>query len=278
MTPVPTSVKAHELTDAELREYLAFAGTLADAAAGVVRPLFRAGVVVDDKSRDQGYDPVTVADREAEAAMRSLIRTHCPSHGIFGEEHGRETGSSPLTWVLDPIDGTRAFITGMPLWGTLIALNDGHRPVLGIMDQPYTGERFIGSRLGGILSARDGTHTLEVRPCAALEDATLLCTHPGIFDCTIELPAFRALEGRVKLTRYGGDCYAYCMLAHGFADLVVEAGLQPYDIQALIPIIEAAGGIVTDWTGGPAWNGGQVLAAGDHRLHALALQVLAEWV
>lgn len=276
MTSAPIGASAETLTDAELREFLAFAGTLADAAAGVVRPLFRAGLAVDDKSRDRSYDPVTAADQEAEAAMRSLIRTHYPNHGIHGEEHGREAGSSPLTWVLDPIDGTRAFITGMPLWGTLIALHDGHRPVLGVMDQPYTGERFVGSRLGGILSARDGTHALEVRPCATLDEATLLCTHPGIFERGVELPAFQALEQRAKLTRFGGDCYGYCMLAYGFADLVVEAGLQPYDIQALVPIIEAAGGIVTNWTGGPAWNGGQVLAAGDRRLHAEALQVLAE--
>ena len=271
----PAASQRPPLSDAELREYLAFAGELADAAQQVVRPLFRVPLTVDDKSLDRGFDPVTEADRGAESAMRGLIRARYPSHGILGEEHGSHSGSSALTWVLDPIDGTRAFITGMPLWGILVALHDGERPALGVVDQPYTGERFIGSRLGATLSARDGLHALAVRACPSLAEAVLLSTHPDMFASDQERETFQALQRRVRLTRFGGDCYAYCMLAHGFADLVVEAGLKPYDIQALIPIIEAAGGLVTDWRGDSAWAGGRVVAAGDSRVHAEALGVLA---
>jgi len=267
-SPVP-------LDDGDLVELLDFAGRLADASRAAILPYFRQRLDVEDKSRGGDYDPVTLADRGAEEAIRRLIDDAQPAHGIFGEEFGFRPGSSGLTWVVDPIDGTKAFLTGMPLWGTLIALFDGRRPILGVMDQPYTGERFCGSRLGSQLRKGSGRHALAVRPCRNLEQAILQATHPKMFAAGVEASAFAALSDRVRLTRYGGDCYAYCMLAHGFLDLVVESDLKPYDIQALIPLIEGAGGIVSDWAGDDAAHGGQVVAAGDARVHEAALDLLS---
>lgn len=263
------------LSDAELRALLDFAHTLADAARQQTLPYFRRPIAVEDKGASGLYDPVTQADRAAEEAIRSRIKSVYPDHGILGEEHGYELGASPFTWVIDPIDGTRSFIAGVPLWGTLIALNDGERPIFGIMDQPYLRERFVGSRLGAELVAGSERRTLQARPCADLSSAVLLCTDPGMFEGA-EQEAFAALSTRVRLRRFGTDCHAYGLLAHGLVDLVVESGLKPYDIQALVPIVEAAGGVVTDWAGGPCYDGGQVVAAGDPRMHAAALAVLAD--
>ncbi|MBI1179894.1 MAG: histidinol-phosphatase, partial [Alphaproteobacteria bacterium] len=212
---------------------------------------------------------VTAADREAEAAMRALIARTYPDHAVYGEEHGAEWGER-FTWVLDPIDGTRSFIGGFPTWGTLIALAEHGRPILGIMDQPVLGERFVGGPDGAFL----GDLALRTRPCERLEDAVLYATTPDMFEPEREMPAFRRVEQRVKLRRFGGDCYAYCMLAHGLVDVIVEAAMQPYDIQALIPIVEGAGGVVTNWDGDPAWQAGRILAAGDRRVHRQALEAL----
>lgn len=260
--------------DRELTEYLDFARRLAEAAGAVTLSCFRRPIGVDNKAGKAAYDPVTAADRGAEAAIRELIGRVYPEHGIFGEEHGYRPGSSGLTWVIDPIDGTRAFITGMPLWGTLIALFDGEKPILGLMDQPYTGERFVGSRRGAALHRGGETVSLHTRECPDLSQAVLYTTHPHLFTTERERAAFAAVESRVRLSRYGGDCYNYCLLAHGFVDLVIESGLKPYDVQALIPIVEAAGGVLTTWSGDPAEEGGQVIAAGDPRLHEQALELL----
>lgn len=257
------------LTPDQLADYLAFAEELADASAQVIRPYFRSQLDVTDKG-GQVFDPVTVADKAGEQVMRALIRERHPTHGILGEEDGALTGSSPLTWVLDPIDGTRAFITGLPLWGTLIALNDGHRPVLGVMNQPFTGERYIGTGAGAWCNGV----RLRTRSCASLPSAVLMATTPDMFQTPEQRAAFDALASRARLTRYGGDCYAYCMLASGFVDAIVEASLQPYDIQALIPIIEGAGGVVSAWDGSSAQNGGAVVACGDRRLHAQLVEHL----
>ncbi len=257
------------VSDAEARELLAFAHLLADAAGKVIRPLFRSVGAIDNK-RAGDFDPVTAADRDAEAAMRALIAARYPGHAVYGEEHGAEWGER-FTWVLDPLDGTRSFIGGFPTWGTLIGLAEHGRPVIGIMDQPVTGERFTGGPDGAFLGAR----RLRVRPCARLEDAVLYATTPDMFEPEADMPAFRRVESRVRLRRFGGDCYAYCMLAHGLVDVIVEAQMQPYDIHALIPIVEAAGGIVTNWEGEPAWQAGHILAAGDPRVHEAALKALA---
>lgn len=265
---------AVEIPDDELDSLLDLLDILADASGQVIRPHFRTALAVDNKQEGFDYDPVTIADKAAETAIRELIAKQRPEDGIFGEEHGYDVGTSGLTWVIDPIDGTRAFITGMPLWGTLVALYDGQKPVLGMMDQPYTGERFIGSRRGARLQTRHGSMALRTRDCAELSSAVLQSTSMEMFMLPAEQAAFSELSSYTRLTRFSGDCYAYCMLAHGLIDLVVEADLKPYDIAALIPVVEGAGGVVTNWRGGPAHNGGQVIAAGDPVLHAQALEIL----
>lgn len=262
------------ITDTQLDAFLVFAHSLADTSGPLIREHFRTPLVADDKPQRARFDPVTVADRAAETALRKLIRERAPEHGIFGEEHGYEKGNSPLTWVLDPIDGTKAFLTGLPVWGTLIALYDGEKPVLGVMDQPYTRERFVGSRFGAEFHTPDTVKGLQTRSCETLGSAIMQTTHPAMFTLRTELEAYQSLSDQVLLTRFSGDCYGYCMLAHGLIDLVVEADLQPYDIQALIPIIEAAGGVVSNWSGGPAVTGGQVIAAGDPAVHEKALALL----
>jgi myo-inositol-1(or 4)-monophosphatase len=249
----------------------AFAETLADAARAAILPHFRTDPGVENKAH-RGFDPVTEADRGAERAMRALIEAAFPDHGIEGEEYGLKPGTSGYAWVLDPVDGTRAFIAGLPLWGTLIGLTFEGRPILGVLDQAYLGERFIGYHGGpATLTDRTGqTRPLRVRPLERLTDAVLATTDPAIFT-PAEAGGFEHIRATARLTRYGCDCYAYGMLALGAIDMVIEAGLKPHDIVALIAIIEAAGGVVTDWRGGPAWQGGQVIAAGDPRPHAEAL-------
>lgn len=252
-----------------LGEFRAFAERLADAAAEAIRPYFRTSLAVEDKGA-AGYDPVTEADRAAERAMRALIRSHYPDHGILGEEEDAVAGAGDFTWVLDPIDGTRAFITGLPLWGTLIALNDGTGPILGVMNQPFTGERYAG---GGGGAWRNG-QPLRARRCGSLAGARIMCTSPTLFDTPARLAAFQAVAAEAQLVRYGGDCYAYCMLAAGHLDLVIETELKPYDVAALIPIVSGAGGIMTTWEGQPAQAGGRIVAAGDRRVHEAALKLL----
>lgn len=259
------------LSPTQLAEYSAFAEQLAAAAAAAIQPYFRVQLEVEDKGA-QLFDPVTVADKAAERAMRELIQSRYPAHGILGEEEEAVTGSGEFTWVLDPIDGTRAFITGLPLWGTLIALNDGQRPLLGVMNQPFTGERYLGTPQG---AWRNGV-ALKTRACASLGSARLMCTTPDMFDTPARRAAFESVAAKAQLLRFGGDCYAYCMLASGFVDVIVEASLQPYDVQALIPIIEGAGGVMTAWDGGTAQHGGAIVACGDPALHAELIELLRD--
>ena len=253
----------------QFAEYQVFAEQLAEAAAVAIQPYFRAKLDVENKG-GHVFDPVTLADKAAERTMRELIQDRYPAHGILGEEEGSIVGSCELTWVLDPIDGTRAFITGLPLWGTLIALNDGQRPVLGLMNQPFTGELYIGTPDG----ARCNGTKLQTRSCQGLSSATLMCTTPDMFDSSVRRDAFESVASQAQLVRFGGDCYAYCMLASGFVDVIIEASLQPYDVQALIPIIEGAGGVITAWDGSTAQNGGTVVACGDPALHAQLVKLL----
>jgi myo-inositol-1(or 4)-monophosphatase len=221
------------------------------------------------------FDPVTAADKGAEEAIRALIGRERPDDGILGEESGEEAGTSGRVWVIDPVDGTRAFITGQTQWGTLIALNEDGAPVLGILDQPVLRERFVGTVDGAFLHSPDGKRRLKVRACTGLGEAVLTTTSPWDYFSESEQRMFRSLSQACLLTRFGGDCYGYGLLAMGFVDLVVEARLKPWDIQALIPIVEAAGGVVTDWRGAPCPDGGRVIAAGDARVHAQALKFLA---
>lgn len=252
-----------------INQYQHFAERLADLSAKVIEPYFRVKLDVKHKGGSV-YDPVTLADRKAEQAMRELIQDQYPTHGILGEEEGSLLGSSELTWVLDPIDGTRSFITGLPLWGTLIALNDGQRPVLGVMNQPFTGERYVGTPEGAWLNG----NKLKTRQCPEISSATLMCTTLQLFNTAVRRDAFQAVADQVKLVRFGGDCYAYCMLASGLVDVVIEASLQPYDIQALIPIIEGAGGVITTWDGSSAQYGGTIIACGDRSLHMQLIERL----
>ncbi len=256
---------------------LDFAHGLADISGAIIRPYFRKPLAIANKAGRGAFDPVTEADRAAERAMRRALEKRWPEHGLIGEELGSAGESARFRWVVDPIDGTRAFIMGSPLWGTLIGLLDGQEPVLGLMDQPFTGERFwSGARTAHLRTGSGKPHRLRTRPCAHLSEATLTTTHPDLFAGGREADAFARLAQRVRMTRFGGDCYGYCLLAAGFVDVVVEAGLKAHDIVALIPIIERAGGRITTWEGGPATAGGRIIAAGDARLHEQALAVLAK--
>lgn len=245
---------------------------LADCAGEVQRRYFRTPVSVETKADSS---PVTIADREAEARMRELIEAAFPEHGILGEEHGPVRTDAEFVWVLDPIDGTKSFITGRPLFGTLIALAHHGRPALGLVDQSILQERWVGLRGGG--AAWNG-RPIAVRPCPRLEDAVLFATSPAMFTTEPETRAFQRVQATVRLPMFGGDCYAYGLMAMGFADLVIEASLQPYDFMALAPVIEGAGGRITDWRGQPLRleSTGQVVAAGDARVHEAACALLAE--
>ncbi len=261
-----------EFSKAEQQELRAVAEEMAEAARAVTLRYFRTDLAVDNKEAD-GFDPVTKADREAEQAMRAVLAKRRPDDAIFGEEFGKTAGSSGLTWVLDPIDGTRAFISGAPSWGVLIGLDAGQGPVLGVVDQPYIGERFIGGFGAADMQRGGAQRDIRVRPCSGLEDAILMTTFPEI-GTPAESAAFKRVSAACKLTRYSLDCYAYALLAMGQIDLVIEAGLNAYDVQGPIGVVEGAGGIVTDWQGNPAHNGGQIIAAGDARSHAAALALL----
>lgn len=256
-----------------LSEFVPFLGRLADAAGAAILPHFRTPFSVENKL-SRGFDPVTVADRAAETAMRSLITATYPDHGILGEEFGAERIDAERVWVLDPIDGTRAFIAGLPVWGVLIGLRDRGLPALGMMAQPFTGERFAGDGSRAWYDGPGGRRDLHSRAIDDLSQAILSTTTPAQF-VGREAEAYRRVEAAVRLPRYGCDCYAYCMVAAGFIDVVVESGLQPYDILPLIPVIEGAGGRVTDWQGNSAAGGGTVVATGDPRLHDQVLELLA---
>ena len=258
----------------EFRTFLATAHALADKAGAVILPHFRSGCAVDHKGGDL-FDPVTAADRDAEAAIRAGLAEAYPSHGVIGEEFASLRSDAEYCWVLDPIDGTRAFILGLPLWGTLIGLTRGGSPLLGLMDQPFTRERFWSGESEAYFRHDGTTKPMRVRACAGLGDALLASTSTDFFSSEEEHRRFDALSRAVRLRRFGGDCYNYCLLALGHIDLVVEAGLKPYDIIPLIPIIERAGGIVTTWEDGDPRGGGRILAAGDPRLHAVAVKVLS---
>lgn len=259
---------------AELGDLMTAANQAADAAASITLHYFRQALRVDNKACGQAFDPVTQADKEAELAIRDVLRSAHPNVGFYGEEHTAIVGESGLTWVVDPIDGTRAFMSGMPLWGTLIGLFDGQKPILGLMDIPFFEERYSAFGGNSYIHNRVGRQTLSSRKEISLENATLYCTTPDMFSTPLASKRFELVKQSARLTRYGGDCYAYALLAAGHVDLVIDCDLQPYDIAALIPIIEGAGGVVTDWVGNSAENGGFVLASGSRLIHDQALELL----
>jgi myo-inositol-1(or 4)-monophosphatase len=256
-------------------DFAAFVDELAAVSGETIRPFFRSALGVENKSRSGGFDPVTAADRAAEAAMRALINRTFPEHGVVGEELGADRPDAEYVWVLDPIDGTKSFICGLPAWGTLIALTRGGVPIYGMMHQPFTREHFSGDGHGARYRGPAGDRALQVRPCAELSDAIMLTTSPLLMN-EADRHAFRRVEQTVRLSRYGGDCYAYCVLAAGHVDLLIETELKPHDVLALIPIIEGAGGIMTTWDNGRPHNGGRIIAAGDKRVHAQAMALLNE--
>jgi inositol-phosphate phosphatase / L-galactose 1-phosphate phosphatase / histidinol-phosphatase len=254
----------------ELDRYLALAAALADAAGAEIRPHFRQPLTVDDKP---DLSPVTIADRAAEAAMRRLIGERFPDHGIIGEEYGPERADAEFVWVLDPIDGTKSFISGVPLFGTLIALAHQGRPIVGVIDQPISRERWVGAQ--GRPTTFNGA-AIRCRSCPALAAATVFSTSPDMFRGA-DAAAHARVAGTVKLVRFGADCYAYGLVALGFVDLVIEASLKAYDFSAMLPIVEGAGGVASDWQGAPLTvaSDGRVVVAGDTRAHEEALALLA---
>ena len=255
---------------------LKFAHRLADAAGAVIRPYFRMPLDVEEKKATHSgdFDPVTMADKAAEQEIRALITKKYPSDGILGEEFGDAPGTSGYRWVIDPIDGTRAFIAGQPMWGSLIALEKNGKVVFGLLDQPFLRERFIGQNGCAEFFSPQGEMPLNARRCNKLADAVITTTHPLTHFNSGAASQFAAVEAQARLSRYGGDCYAYGLLAMGFIDLVMEAGLRHWDTAALLPIVEGAGGIMTDWEGNPVTDRSSVLAAGDARVHDEVLALL----
>jgi inositol-phosphate phosphatase/L-galactose 1-phosphate phosphatase/histidinol-phosphatase len=253
----------------DLDDFLALALSLADAAGKEIRPYFRKALIVDDKP---DLSPVTAADRAAEQVMRSLIEQRFPDHGILGEEFGRVREDAEFVWTLDPIDGTKSFISGVPLFGILISLACAKRPILGIIDQPISRERWVG--VTGRATTLNGA-PIHCRTCPALTAATLFATTPDMF-VGGDAAAFSRVSNAAKLTRFGADCYAYGLLAAGFIDLVLEASLKPYDFCAMVPIVEGAGGIATDWQGSALdlSSDGRILVAGDRSAHQAAMALL----
>lgn len=246
----------------------------ADKAQETTLKYFRRTINVENKLQS-GYDPVTVADREAELAIRAVITDHFPDHSISGEEWDNKEMNSPFRWIIDPIDGTRAFISGLPVWGTLIALTYNGRSIAGLMSQPHIGENFIGLPNKAFLTRNKNETALQTSAIKDLSQSTIFTTSPRIFLLEKSLAAYDTLENNVKLARYGLDCYAYAMVASGHGELVVEEGLKSVDIAAMIPIIEQAGGIVTTWSGKQATQGGQVIAAANEKIHSAALTILS---
>ena len=265
------------ITRATMDDLIRVAHLLADAAQVATLKHFRLDIDAENKAfsglASGPFDPVTVADRESEEAMRAILAAERPEDAILGEEYGATSGTSGLTWVLDPIDGTRGYISGTPTWGVLISVADADGPLYGIIEQPYIRERFEGGFGVAEVNGPSGRSALKTRKGRSLKDAVVLSTFPEVGTAD-EYRGFRSVADQVRLVRYGMDCYGYALLAAGQVDLVIEAGLQAYDVQAPIAVIHAAGGIVTDWKGGPAHEGGRLLAAANAEIHAEALALL----
>ena len=270
---LPLSVMS--LSSHRLDELDAFLLELNEASGTAILPLFRGDFEITAKSAP-GFDPVTNADRNAEAAIRQRIAERYPQHGVVGEEYGEDRPSAEFVWVIDPIDGTSAFVAGLPLWTTLIGLRFQGRPVLGSIGQPFLGEVFIGHAGGSRLVSARGVTRLKVRACRRLADAIVSATDPDGFDVA-ERGAWSLVRAAARLARFGCDAYAYAMIAHGMMDLVVESDLQCWDVEAAIPVVEGAGGVLTDWHGRPVGHqGGQIVIAGDRACHEEALELLCK--
>ncbi len=263
-----------EMTPGEVAEALAFAQKAMQGAGVIALRYFRQPLEVENKLSGDSFDPVTCADRSVEAFLREELGRRFPGFGVIGEEDGITPGDADINWVIDPIDGTKAFISGFPTWGILLGLQQRDRVLAGLMLQPATGELFYASRAGAFLRHNGKTITIQTRQNTCLEEALLYCTHESMFANEDNLASFRRVAAQARLQRFGGDCYAYCMLALGQIDLVIEDTLQPYDIVPLIPIIEAAGGVITDGQGNIPLAGGFVVAAANKQLHEEVMALL----
>ena len=263
------------MTAPDWAELTRFAIALAEASAAAILPYFRNNAAIEVKDGPV-WDPVTEGDRAGERAIRALIERHYPDHGIHGEEYGIKPGSSPFTWVLDPVDGTRSFVCGMPTWATLIGLSFEGRPVLGLMNQPVVGDMFYGNPLGAWHAYRGATMPITTRTGVPLSRATLATTAPELYRSAENQRRFHSLKDRAQLTRYGGDAYFFCLMAAGHIDIAMDCGLQPYDITPLLPIVTGAGGVAAEWTGGDFTKGGNVITAGSQALLDEALAVMAD--
>jgi len=257
-----------------VRAYLDAAIEIVEAAGPIALRHFRRPLEVDDKSGGSAFDPVTRGDREVESFIRSELRQHFPDHGIEGEEEAARESCSAYRWVVDPIDGTRAFISGVPAWGILLGLVEAEACLAGVMHQPYLGETFFGGAGGAWMRAGGKAMAVRTRQTSELSSAILYCTHPSTFDTDEDRRRFERVAGASRMMRFGGDCYSYCLLALGQIDLVIEGSLELYNIIPLIPIVEGAGGVVTDGHGGSASGGGLVVAAANPKLHTQALETL----
>lgn len=260
-------------SDIEMQDLIATAAELAEAARVATLLHFRKPGLTADTKEAERFDPVTVADRLSETRMREILARRRPQDGILGEEFGTTVGTSGLTWVLDPIDGTRGYLSGTPTWGVLISVRDASGPIYGLIDQPFIGERFEGGFGRSEVNGPMGKMALACRGARPLSEAIVFTTFPEVGSAD-EAAAFRRVARGARLVRYGMDCYAYALIAAGQIDLVIEAGLQAYDVQAPIAVIAAAGGIMTDWQGRPCHEGGQVLAAANATIHAEAMALL----
>lgn len=264
------------LTPSDIEHHLQIARSIVEQAGEIALKYFRQPLAVENKLEGQYFDPVTVADREVEAYIRKKLCEHFPGYKIIGEEEGASGEDSEHCWIIDPIDGTRAFISGVPAWGILLGLMERSSCLGGLMRQPYVSETYVGSQDGAWLYHRDDKIPLRTRGEAALEDAILYCTHPDMFENREDRMRFDSVAEACRLSRFGGDCYSYGMLAHGQIDLVIEGSLEPYDIIPLIPIIEAAGGVVSNIDGELPLQGGLVIAAANRELHSRALELMQE--
>ena len=262
------------LDQQELQQALQFSIKLAEQSGSIARQYFRRTLSIDNKAGEGDFDPVTQADKEIEAYIRKQISEAYPTYGIVGEEFGNEEGTESCTWFVDPIDGTAGYMIGSPMWGTLIGLLDEGKPAFGLMHQPIVHETYVGSAQGAFIVSRDGKQSIQSSQTREIEDAVLCCTRRSMFETTQDQSAYDRVVDACKLERQGTDCWGYTLLAHGLVDIVIENGLKPYDAVPLVPIVEAAGGRMTDWSGAPTLQGGRVVATANAELHEKVLTEL----
>lgn len=262
-------------TKEEIQTLVDFATNVIQESGDIALKYFRTNLDISNKQIGGKFDPVTLADNEIEEFIRGKILESYSGHTVIGEEAGETTGTEPFKWLIDPIDGTRGFVAGSPMWGTLLGLMEDDDCVIGLMNQPFVRETYIGSQEGAFILNEKGKTQIHTSKKDQLSDAVLCCTHLSMYHSGKALDSFVRTAEICRFSRFGTDCYGYALLAHGFVDLVVEAALKPYDVMPLIPIVEAAGGVITNWQGGSVSSGGNVVAAANAELHEQALKILS---